>query len=353
MSRIIRSLLVLSLLAVSAVGVAACGGSSKNDPDKLLKESFTGHKKFGSGRLNLSLSVNAKGVPNLPGPVSLKLTGPFQAEGTRKLAKFQVTANITAAGQTFNVGATSTGDKGYLSLQGQNYEVPPDVFAQFKQGFEQGQPQQGGQGTLASLGIQPLDWVESPKYEGEQKVGGVDTKHVSGKINVSKFLDSINKLLEQASKRNLGQGRKVPQKITPEEKKRIVAAVKKATFDVYTNPTDKTPRKIQVTLAVAQAKGGAGGAQSADIAFTLEIDDLNKPQTITAPASPRPFAELLSTLQSFGLGGGSAAPGGPGGGPGGRPGGPGGPGGGPGGPGGGLGGPGGATPGGGPPRGRP
>jgi len=53
---------------------------------------------------------------------------------------------------------------------------------------------------------------------------------------------------------------------------------------------------------------GSGGSTSLDINLSIELTDLNQPQSISAPATSRPLNELLGQLQGlFGgaLGGGS------------------------------------------------
>jgi hypothetical protein len=302
--RVLLVILALASLGGLAVGLAGCGGQSADD---LLKETFTGKKKFDSGKLNVTLNVDARGIPGFTGPASLKITGPFQTQGQNKLPKFALTAAISAQGQTFNAGATSTGDKGYLSLQGTNYEVPDDVFAQFRQGFEQGRQESGNKGLVSSIGLNPVNWAEDPKEEGKEDIGGVETVHITAKVNVSKFLDDINTILSEAAKRGGQAGQQVPNQISPQEKQRVQEAIKEATFDVFTNEDDKTLRKLEVHLRLEvpqEQRAQTGGLESANINFALEVTDLNKPQTISAPSNPRPFNELLSVLRSFGALGG-------------------------------------------------
>ena len=58
------------------------------------------------------------GEDQLDGPVSIRLAGPFQAQEGGKLPKFELEAAFEGAGQSIKAGATSTGEKGYLSFQG-------------------------------------------------------------------------------------------------------------------------------------------------------------------------------------------------------------------------------------------
>ena len=55
-------------------------------------------------------------------------------------------------------------------------------------------------------------------------------------------------------------------------------------------------------------KNPGSGPKSVQVAFSLTLTDLNKPQTITAPANPKPLSELLGQLGGLlgGAGGGGA-----------------------------------------------
>jgi len=64
-SRLIRPAVLLALIGVLAAVLVACGGGSSDDPNQLLKETFSGDHKVTSGKLNLSVDVSAQGVQNL------------------------------------------------------------------------------------------------------------------------------------------------------------------------------------------------------------------------------------------------------------------------------------------------
>ncbi|HVS28466.1 MAG TPA: hypothetical protein VHE14_02880 [Solirubrobacteraceae bacterium] len=299
-------------LVLALAGLSACG-SSGGGANKLLKQTFAKHsKKVTSGKLSVAVDISAGGVRNLSKPVSIKLTGPFQSQGAKQIPKFDFALAFSGGGQSLSAGAVSTGDKAYLKFQGTPYEVPANIFAQFKQGFGQAQSKntQKNQPTLKSLGLDPLRWLKNPKVLGDSNVGGAATKHVSASIDVPKFLDDVNKLLGKAgSLGGLPGSSRVPQRITPQQRSKIQQQIKQANFDVYTGKDDKLLRKLNINLKVAQ-KG-----QSGNVVISLEIDNLNESQTITAPANAQPFSQLASKLGGLGTAlGGGAAGGGAGGG---------------------------------------
>ena len=317
-----RRLLLLPLLAALVLAVSACGGdgdgeaaTASTDVDTLLTDTFTGSKRVESGELAVTMTLEASGGESqLDGPVTLKLEGPFEAGENGALPSFALDASFEGAGQSLAAGATSTGDKGFLSLQGTDYEVENTVFQQFKAGFEQAQKQggEGGEGqTFASLGMDPRKWLTNPRNEGEAKVGDTDTIRITGGIDMAALLDDVDRALEQASALGLAGAGDVPEKLTAAQRKQVVEAIEDPRVQIFTGAEDKILRRMVLELGVADAASGTSGELALDIAIT----DLNEDQDIAEPADAKPFDELLSQLGGLGAlsGAGAAAGGGAGG----------------------------------------
>jgi hypothetical protein len=304
MTRLRPAVLLALLLSLAAV-TGACGGSdeeasSSTDVNELLTQTFTGSKEVKSGNLDLSLKLEAQGGESqLDGPVSVSLSGPFQAQDDGRLPKFKLDAAFEGAGQSIKAGATSTGDKGYLSFQGTDYVVEEQVFQQFKAGYEQAQ-KQGSQDkqTFASLGMDPRKWLTDPKNAGEAKVGDDDTIKITGGVDVAKLLDDINNALAKASSLGL-QGGQVPEKLTEEQKRQVTEAVKTPRVEIYTGKADQILRRMVVNLGVDDKSSGTSGI----VAFDVSITDLNEDQDIAEPADAKPFSELLGQLGGLGVAG--------------------------------------------------
>jgi hypothetical protein len=304
MTRLRPAVLLALLLSLAAV-TGACGGSdedasSSTDVNELLTQTFTGSKEVKSGNLDLSLKLEAQGGESqLDGPVSVSLSGPFQAQDDGRLPKFKLDAAFEGAGQSIKAGATSTGDKGYLSFQGTDYVVEEQVFQQFKAGYEQAQ-KQGSQDkqTFASLGMDPRKWLTDPKNAGEAKVGDDDTIKITGGVDVAKLLDDINNALGKASSLGL-QGGQVPEKLTEEQKRQVTEAVKTPRVEIYTGKADQILRRMVVNLGVDDKSSGTSGI----VGFDVSITDLNEDQDIAEPADAKPFSELLEKLGGLGVAG--------------------------------------------------
>jgi hypothetical protein len=302
---------LLSLLLLAVAPLAACGGddsggggeaaSAQTDVNTLLEQTFTGSKKVESGNLSLAIKLDASGGDTgVDGPVSLSLKGPFQTQGKGKLPKFKLDAAFEGAGQSITAGAISTGDKGYLSFQGTDYVVEGQVFEQFKAGFEQAEKAGGGQEgqSFASLGMDPRKWLTDPKNEGDAKVGDDDTIKITGGVDVAKLLDDVNNALGKASSLGLSGAGDVPEKLTEEQRRQVLDAVKDPKVEIYTGKEDSILRRLVVNMGVQDSGSGTSGTVSLDVSIT----DLNEDQDIAEPSDAKPFDQLLGQLGGLGLG---------------------------------------------------
>jgi hypothetical protein len=299
------------VLAVSGLAlVAGCGGggqqaSSDMPVDQLLKQTFSGDKQVKSGVLDLSLQVNAQGSSQLKGPLTLRLTGPFESQGKGKLPKFKLAASVAGNGQNLSAGVTSTVDRGFVSFQGTEYAVAGNVWSQFRKGYEQSQQQANSkQGqSLSALGIDPQNWLTNPRNAGDGKVGNDDVVRITGGVNVSKMLDDVNTLLEKGRSLGGSATQSIPNKLTAQQKQQAVQAIKNPSVEIDTGKDDSILRRARVDFTVNLPKSAAATAQSAKVSLDLKITDLNQSQDISAPANAKPFTQLLSGLNSLGLGG--------------------------------------------------
>jgi hypothetical protein len=315
-----RTLSALLLLLVALL--VGCGGdddggeeaTQSTDVNQLLDETFKGDKQVDSGKIDLTIRVEAEGSEDLQGPVTLQLAGPFQTQGEGKLPQFGLEASFQGAGQNFEAGVTSTGDKGFVSFQGTNYVVSDQVFQQFKAGFEEASKQNSGnqEQSLATLGIDPRKWLTDPKNEGEADVGGTETIKITGGVDVPKLLDDVNTALEKARGLGVQGSQDLPERLTDEQKQQVAEAVKSLNVEIYTGKEDKTLRRIVIAADLQNPEGSSGGAESAKINLDLQLLELNEDQEISEPENPKPFDELLGQLGGLGLGGAAGGGGGSG-----------------------------------------
>jgi hypothetical protein len=302
--------LAVLLLALLALIVGACGSdeddgagaSADADVDTLLEQTFTGEKQMDSGKLlvNFTLEAQGEGAEELQGPVKVTLEGAFDATDKEAMPKFALDASLQGAGQNLQAGATSTGDKGFVSFQGTEYVVADQVFQQFKTQYEQArkqaESQQGEQQSLATLGMDPRKWLVDPKTDGEAQVGDTDTVKITAGIDMDALLDDADKALESAAALGATQGQEIPERLTDEQRRQVSELIKDPRIELYTGKDDSILRKLVLSLGIDVPDSGGTGTMSLDI----EITDLNEPQDIEEPDDAQPFDQLVQQLGGLG-----------------------------------------------------
>lgn len=291
-------------LALGAAVLAACGGGSSGDVKATLDKAFSTPIK--SARIDLEITLKLDGIKQLTGPVKLSVQGPYESGGSQTIPKADWDISASASGQNFSAGFISTGDNAWIGFQGQNYEVGKDAVAQINNQIKQAAGNKKNSG-FAQFGIHPRDWLKDAKDEGDDKVAGVDTHHVSAALDVGKLLDDLNQLVKKT-----GSSTGATAQITPAQKKQIQDVVKNPRFDVYVGKADNVIRRLSGDLSFSvpsDKQAQVGGLKSGTLSFSIEFADVGKPQTITAPTNAKPLSELTSQLGGLGsvLGGGSGS----------------------------------------------
>jgi hypothetical protein len=295
-------LLLAMFLALALI--AGCGGDdddtadSGTDVNQLLEDTFAGDQHITSANVDFSGSVGGAN------PLNAKLSGPFQTQGDGKLPKLDLQASLEGGGQTVEAGITSTGDQGFVSYQGTDYAVSGPVFRQFEAAWEQAASQRQGEGTsLATLGIDPRNWLTNPKNAGESTVGGVDTIKITGGVDVGKLLDDVDVALERARSLGLQDAGDLPERLSDEQRRQVTDAIKNLKVEIDTGKDDHILRRMAVSADVNSEESG-----EVPVRLELTLLDVNEDQQIEAPENPRPFNELLKGLQQLGIGAATGAP---------------------------------------------
>src|SRR3954468_16407398 len=301
--------LALLVAALSVVLLAACGGKSSGDVKDTLDKAFSTPIK--SATIDLELGLKVEGVKQLNGPVKLSVQGPYETGGKQTIPKADWDVAASASGQNFSAGFISTGANAWIGFQGQNYEIGQQAVAQINQQIKQAGSQKKNKG-LSQFGIDPRDWLKDAKDEGSEKVGGVETDHVSAALDVGRFLNDLNKVVRKA-----GGTTGSTAQITPAQQKQIEDVVKNPRFDVYVGKDDNVIRRLSADLSFSvpsDKQSQVSGLKSGTLSFSIDFVDVGKPQTINAPKNAKPLTDLTTQLGGLGsaLGGAGAGAGGAG-----------------------------------------
>ena len=287
-----RAPVVVVLALACALVVAACGGSGNSeDPQQVLDQTFSNPTSIRSGTFDLDVRIETSGGAN-PGTLEVKLGGKFQSQGPGQFPEFDVDGSLKedSGSQSFSGagGLTATGDGAFVSFEGTNYAVPQQLYDEFIATYAQlqGQSKAGRSvGLLKALGISPANWLSDLKNEGTEDVEGTNTIHISGSANVPKLVEDLKAIAQKA-------GNAVGN-VNTDQLNRLNDVIQSGDIDVNSGVDDKLLRRFQVSVDLKPPEGTPGAPDSLTVELQLNFADVNKPQTIQAPANAQPLENLL------------------------------------------------------------
>jgi hypothetical protein len=306
--------------------VAGCGsdsGSSSEDPQTVLDETFNNDTKVSSGVLDVTADVSAGDT----GSFDFSLQGPFQTDPDDPMALPQLdwtaSAKGGAAGQNvdFSGQAVITSDNAYVVYNDTTYEVGSDMFSQFKKSAEQLQQKTGatdtsGQsfsescqaaveqagGDTSVCDVDFTSWLTNLSNEGTEDVEGTSAIKVSGDADVQAILTDLIKIAQETGGAANLQG------FDPSQLSLVEGAIKDAHIDVYSGEDDHVLRKLDFTMTIdpsAIPSPTPIPVDSIDVNFGVTLSGVNDEQTIEAPSGEtKPITDLLGGLGALGSLGG-------------------------------------------------
>jgi hypothetical protein len=297
------------LLIVALVVAAGCGGGGNDkDAQALLDKAFKA--SIDSADVKLDAEIEIEGVQSFNRPIRVEASGPF-SNNEGKLPSTDFELKLGTGGQAIQAGFLSTGDRAFIKFQDVWYEQPREQVEQANKSISDAAGKK--KTSLKSLGLDPRGWLEDAQMEGDESVGGVETEHVKGKLDVSSVVADLNSFVKKSASAIGGAtGQAAPQPLSQKELDKIADVVKDPTFDVYVAKTDDTVRRISGHLELdvpEEDRDSVGGIEGGSFSFTLEFAKVNGDQRIVAPARARPLSELTGSLGTSALGGASGGSG--------------------------------------------
>ena len=307
----LRRLAAWLLPALLAAGlIAGCGGGddTENVTD-LLDRAFK--SPIGSADVKLDVEIALEGVEELEDPIELTLSGPYKGGGETQIPSVDWDITVSAQNQSFNAGLVSTGERAFISFQGTDYEVSRETVAALNERIAASNESDSDR-DLADFGVSARDWVVDAEEDGEEEVAGVETTHVSARLDLTRVLEDLNEVVAQASELGGQIAQTAPPQLTDEQKEQVEEVVDDPRFDVYVGKDDDTIHRLSADIEFdvpEDSREGVGGLEGARISFSIEFSDVGGEKTFAAPKGARPISELTNQLRGL-LGGalGGAAP---------------------------------------------
>ncbi|HTW43868.1 MAG TPA: hypothetical protein VMD79_16290 [Solirubrobacteraceae bacterium] len=300
----------LALAGLLALALAACGGGGSPSAATLVRDTFSAHKPIESGRIDLSFALtplDAAGAPQPGRAFALRLQGPFQSLGPTRLPRFALALTLTSAGHTLAAGLTSTAGRLFVGLEGAYFSAPAATVQALQQGYAQATraaSAAASHSTFAALGVDPGEWIVRPRLAGSAEIGGAQATHVTGELDVARFLADAHKLSDASGALGLGASGQGLGVLSAAGISALSSSVRAASVDLYTGTRDHLLRRLSLTASIStapQARAALGGLQRASLQLTLQFAGLDQPQAIGAPSNPQPISQLLPALERLGL----------------------------------------------------
>jgi hypothetical protein len=263
-----RAALLLGALAF----LAGCGGSES--AQDALAETASNLDEIRSGTMSFEYSASAKEGPE----VGLQLEGPFSFDSAGPLPVAELRITQFAGSRRSSTTFISTGEKAFLRVGEQTFELPPEMLADGGGGGEQ-----GGLGEL-EIG----DWFVEPEISNGGEVGGAETDRISSPLNV---VAALNDFLAAA---DALAGLDLPA-IEGPSAQNVENAVRSAIVEVWTGTDDRLLRRLVLDVDLelggsAELREALGQLAGAQLQLALRISNPNEPVTVEAPTDAVPYS---------------------------------------------------------------
>ena len=291
--------MLAAVLAVAGLFVVsgALGGSSdsgEQNAQQVLEKAFTAAPADrDSGKINGSLTVNVAGpeaaAVGLSRPFEMTLNGFVNEPRPGQAPSFDIGVNIKGGREQHSVRLVSTGRQAYMDLDGRAYRLPASQLRRISAG-------EGGKNdasALKALGVDPRNWLRTPRVAGDDQVGGEPVTRVAAGLDVQLMMADLMRAAERSGQ--AGQIDPIPAEATDS----IREAVKDAQFEVYASKQDGTLRRVTATAAF-EAPGPQGKNVTGDVRFDLQVSGVGEAQKIVAPRNAVPFSRVDQSDLGFG-----------------------------------------------------
>lgn len=290
-----------AVVMVSAL-LAGCGEREASVVDRAFE------REIESADLSVDVRMTEGAARKPLGGFSLR--GPYESGPEQQLDRFDWRIRASGHhGERLAARVTSTGENVFVRWQGKTYEVGEQTIDQLEREAarqEKRGPQAEDLDDLQRLGLDLRSWFPESADEGESRAAGVATTRVTGRLNVSKALEDISKLMAKPAFRGQFEGQLAP-RLGGREIAEIDDMISDPKLEIHVGREDGKFRRVAARLRFEVPKEAREGAAFGNLAFAMELRDVDQPVTIDAPRGGRPIHELLRKLGAGGGGGHGAA----------------------------------------------
>ena len=272
---------VAGVTAGLALALAGCGGGG-GDPQRALAETANNLEQIRSGTMTVKLEIDPRGDVEAE-RFGFEINGPFAfRDRGSPLADVEYTQRVGDNEATVKI--VSTGDRAFVVVDDQAYELPEDRAA----GLRSAGAALGSDGGLSRFEID--DWVKGGELEDGDEIGGDETDKVEAELDV---VSAVNDLIELAG----AFGRPGLRPLRGADAEQLEEAVESSKLELWTGKDDRLLRRLKLELEFGfdvpeVLRRSFGEIVGAKVMFELGVERPNEPVRVAAPENPRPYSEL-------------------------------------------------------------
>ena len=215
--------------------------------------------------------------------LGFELEGPFALAQEGKLPLAEVEYTQIAGARRGTVTFIATGEKAYVVIGNDVYELPPEQVEEFR---AEGAP--AGDAGLGELRIE--DWVEDPEVSDGDEIGGDETDRVTAKLNV---VNAVSDLVELARGFGAGSAADLPQ-LEETNERQLEEAVESAEIEILSGKDDRLLRRLAIEIDLEanvpdDLRKALGSLGAAHVDFELTLANPNERVEVEEPENAQPL----------------------------------------------------------------
>ena len=267
--------LLVATCATGALAFSACSAEEAS----VVKTAF--EQDIKSADVTVAISMKSA-----QGETGVALSGPFQSNGERKLPSVDWKLRLDGMlPRPIEGRVISSGDDAFIEYGGETYQVGKDKIAQLgAMGAGSGMES----ADLAKLMGKMQDWFPQSDAQSDASLNGEAVTRITGKLDLSEALKDMQAMAKQPG----ASGFEGLKQLSDGDLDQVEKMISDPTFTVDVAQSDDKLRRIAARMTIEDESGEKG-----TVSFSIQLKDVDKPVTITPPASGRPLEELMQKLQ--------------------------------------------------------
>ena len=326
---------LVALLLLVALAAGGCGSKKKSasssgnlTADQISAKGLDATKNIKSAafKMNMTLNIKADTAKMTDQQVAGVLAKPITLTGSGNISneqpqKLDATFAIGAGGMSINAGLKLDGQNAWVDVMDTWYVLPAEMMSGIT-GASPGASASPGNLTdqLSSLGIDTSSWISAHTLVGTEPIDGTDCYHLSDTVDMAALSQSLGTLMQSAGSLGSLLGTSTSSstsqqdlKAAQDAVKQLQAILKNVKLDAWYETGTFDMRKLTASATMdfsAVPDAAKQGLQSGDFTFEFDFSNFGQSVTVTPPASPKPFNDLMSGLSGLtsGSGTGTSSP---------------------------------------------